>query len=698
VKRLAFISIGIAAVGAAGALLSWSWYWRDRSPLLEPRWTATAVVLAGDGVAGMRDGPRETARFSDPFGVAAAPDGTVYVGDAGEAQRIRRVSASGEVTTLAGGARGFADGTGGAARFNTPSAIAIDASGILYVADTGNNAIRRVTPGGIVTTLAGDGEAGYRDGIGRDARFNGPLGIAIDRSGRILVADTYNDLIRAIAPDGSVTTIAGAGQPGFADGTGIAARFDTPAGIAIDAAGSIVIADTGNDALRAIDPSGAVTTLAVDGLSRPIGLATGAANELYVSDARGRILARSADGSVRTLAGDTPGFQDGPGDEARFRAPSGLAAAGLARIVVADTGNALVRIVAARSRLPLLPPASARIRPRFDSERFDASPLLWPIEPMDGPHEIAGTLGEARGVEGAERFHAGIDVRIDEGTPVLAVRDGTVSQPLAAHDFGSLNESMRIGTVAYVHMRAGRGRGNVMLDPDRFVPTYDDTGALVRVRVKRGAAFFTGQTIGSVNAFNHVHLNVGWPGEEYNPLLFDLVHFEDRVPPSIARGGVRLVDEFGQPFKQRVRGRLVVSGRVQVVVDAWDQADGNRPNRRLGLFDLGYQILRRDGVPMEGYESAHRTLRFDRLAIDPRAATLAYAPGSGIPFYRGRRTRFLYIVTNTLRDGIASPGAWDTTALPPGDYIVRAWVADIRGNSAVANRDVAVTIPAPGNH
>jgi hypothetical protein len=237
-----------------------------------------------------------------------------------------------------------------------------------------------------------------------------------------------------------------------------------------------------------------------------------------------------------------------------------------------------------------------------------------------------------------------------------------------------------------------------MLDADRFVPTYDDTGALVRVRVKRGATFFTGETIGSVNAFNHVHLNVGWPGEEYNPLLFDLPHFEDRVPPSIARGGVRLLDELGQPFKQRARGRLIVSGRVQVVVDAWDQADGNRPNRRLGLFDLGYQILHRDGTPVPGYESAHWTLRFDRLASDPRAATLTYAPGSGIPFYRGRRTRFLYIVTNTLRDGIASPGAWDTTALPPGDYIVRAWAADIRGNSAVANRDVAVTIAAPANH
>ena len=135
-----------------------------------------------------------------------------------------------------------------------------------------------------------------------------------------------------------------------------------------------------------------------------------------------------------------------PAADARFRGPSGIAVAEPGRLVVADTGNALVRIVAA----PVAPAApaaglvarAAALRP---SSRSTRTPLLWPVAPMDGPHEIAGTLGEARGAEGAERFHAGIDVRIDEGTPVLAVRDGVVSHPIAAHDFGSLNESLRIG-------------------------------------------------------------------------------------------------------------------------------------------------------------------------------------------------------------------------------------------------------------
>jgi hypothetical protein len=187
-------------------------------------------------------------------------------------------------------------------------------------------------------------------------------------------------------------------------------------------------------------------------------------------------------------------------------------------------------------------------------------------------------------------------------------------------------------------------------------------------------------------------VNVGWSGEEYNPLAFRLVQFEDSVEPVIAPGGIRLYDEQMQPLTKRVRGRLVVTGPVQIVVDAWDQANESRPGRRLGLYELGYQVLHRDGTAAPGFEVVHRTMRFDRLAVEDEAARLVFAPGSGIPFYGNRRTRYLYIVTNTLRDGRAARGVWDTGALPPGDYIVRAWAADINGNAAAANRDLAVTI------
>jgi hypothetical protein len=244
-------------------------------------------------------------------------------------------------------------------------------------------------------------------------------------------------------------------------------------------------------------------------------------------------------------------------------------------------------------------------------------------------------------------------------------------------------------------LNVGRLRGGEVVDPSRFVATYDEKGNLVRVRVKRGVRFRTGDPIGTANRFNHVHLNVGWPGEEHNPLTFGFVQFEDTVPPTIARGGIRLLREDGTPIKERLGGRLVVDGRVQVVVDAWDQVDGNERRRRLGLYRLGYQILKADGSPASGYEVPFETIRFDRLAPDDEAAHVIYAAGSGIPFFGRRTTRFLYSVTSTLRDGYGAPGLWDATALTPGNYTIRIVAADIRGNQATVNRDLAITIPAP---
>jgi hypothetical protein len=271
-----------------------------------------------------------------------------------------------------------------------------------------------------------------------------------------------------------------------------------------------------------------------------------------------------------------------------------------------------------------------------------------------------------------------------------------VAAPLAANDFGSLNESVRIGTIAYIHLRVGRTRQKEIIDASQFVPTLTAGGVLSRIRIKRGARFATGDVIGTVNPFNHVHLNVGWPGEEYNPLRFGLVQFADSVPPTIAPGGIRLFDESGQPLKKRDKGRLLVSGAVHVVVDAWDQADGNRPNRRLGLYSLGFQVLHADGTPAPGFEQPRQTITFDRLGLDPEAARLVYAPGSGIPFYGRRATRFLYSVTNSFANGVAAPGVWDATLLPPGEYTLRVIAEDIRGNQALERRDLAITIvPSP---
>ena len=267
------------------------------------------------------------------------------------------------------------------------------------------------------------------------------------------------------------------------------ARFDTPCGVSVDAGGNIHVADTGNGAVRRIEACGVVTTLAreADGaLMRPIAVVSGDDGALYVSDERGRIVEIDHAGQTRTVAGTGIGFRDGRGGEAHFRRLAGMASAGSGRLIVADAGNAYVRAVTAVARSSAQLPWSPLAVPRFDEEAFARTPLLWPVSPMDGPHEVAGTIGEARGAAGTERFHAGIDVRIDEGTAVRAVRDGTVLSPVSTGDFGTLNEWLRLGSVSYVHVRAGRARNGDVGSVPGFVGTYDEAGKLTRVRVRRG--------------------------------------------------------------------------------------------------------------------------------------------------------------------------------------------------------------------
>jgi hypothetical protein len=185
-----------------------------------------------------------------------------------------------------------------------------------------------------------------------------------------------------------------------------------------------------------------------------------------VTDERGRVLEISSSGDMRTLAGSLPGFRDGVGSDARFRGVTGLALVRPGRLVVADGANALVRLLVEPSLLEIRARPSPRIAPHFDADAFALLPLLWPVAPLEGPHEIAGTMGEARGDETHQRFHAGIDVRAEEGTVVHASRDGVVTSPLATADFGTLNESIRLGPITYVHIRAGRERHEGVRDDD----------------------------------------------------------------------------------------------------------------------------------------------------------------------------------------------------------------------------------------
>lgn len=215
--------------------------------------TGTVSLLAGTNtVSGFAEGGVGTARFSFPRGVAVAPDGTVYVADSGN-QRIRQITPAGVVSTLAGsGTAGFADGSAGVAQFNYPNGIALGADGTLYVADSANNRIRKVSSTGVVSTLAGS-SSGYADGTGAAAQFNYPMGVAVDSAGVVYVADSSNQRLRAITPAGVVTTVAGS-TSGFADGSNTAARFNSPQGLTIDPLGTtLYLADYNNHRIRKID-------------------------------------------------------------------------------------------------------------------------------------------------------------------------------------------------------------------------------------------------------------------------------------------------------------------------------------------------------------------------------------------------------------------------------------------------------------
>jgi len=290
-------------------------------------------------------------------------------GNAASSPALLTVPVPLNVTTLAGqaGHSGGGDGTGTAALFSGPADVAVDTSGNLYVADTNNDTIRKITPAGVVTTVAGTaGSAGSADGTGAAARFNRPAGIAVDSSGNVYVADTNNNTIRAITPAGVVTTLAGqAGASGSADGTGAAARFNGPSGLAVDAAGNLWVADTLNHTLRKITPAGVVTTGAgtagvsgsADGTGAaarffgPQGLAADGAGNLYVADTNNHTIRQVvlATGTVTTLAGaaGAPGSVDGADSAARFFFPSGVTVDGAGNLYVADTDNDVIREVAA---------------------------------------------------------------------------------------------------------------------------------------------------------------------------------------------------------------------------------------------------------------------------------------------------------------------------------------------------------------
>ena len=366
--------------------------------------TSAGVVttLAGTaGSPGTADGTGSAARFFSPFGVAVDSAGNVWVADT-YGDTIRKITSAGVVTTFAGTAStpGSVDGTGSAARFNFPTGITVDAAGNLYVTDTFNSTIRKITSAGVVTTFAGSaGLVGSTDGTGSAARFNYPFSVAVDGSGNLSVADSYNHTIRRITAGGVVTTFAGsAGINGSADGTGAAARFYSPVGVAVDAAGNTYVSDTTNDTIRKITSSGVVSTLAgapvytsADGMGAaarftfPFDVAVDPAGNIYVADAGNNTIRKvTPSGNVTTLAGlaGVVGSTDGTGSAARFNYPVGVAVDAAGNVFVADAGNNTVRRIT---------PAGA-------------------VTTLAG---LAGSPGSTDGTGSAARFNYPSDVTVD---------------------------------------------------------------------------------------------------------------------------------------------------------------------------------------------------------------------------------------------------------------------------------------------
>jgi sugar lactone lactonase YvrE len=271
----------------------------------------TFQVLAGlAGNPGSTNATGSAARFNHPYGMAIDSSGNLYVADKSN-DLIRKVTPAGVVTTIAGtaGLVGAVDGTGTAALFNSPSGVAVDGSGNVYVADTGNNTIRKITPAGVSTTIAGTpGTSGSTDGTGPAASFSSPYGVAVDGSGNVYVTDSANATIRKITSAGVSSTFAGvSGTTGSMDGTGTSIEFNNPIGIAIDSSGNLYVTDTGNNTIRKITSAGVSTTIA----GNP------------------------------GVAGDT----DGTGVFALFNSPRGIAVDSAGNIFVADSQNCTIRKV-----------------------------------------------------------------------------------------------------------------------------------------------------------------------------------------------------------------------------------------------------------------------------------------------------------------------------------------------------------------
>lgn len=625
----------------------------------------------------------EKEKPGEPFGVAFH-EGALFYSD-GETGKIWRVSRSDNSSF-------YSDSTLVTDKLNTPSQIAFDKNGDLIVADSGAHTIKRIKiSSGEIEIIAGvENRKGDADGDAQTALFNAPIGVAV-AGDKIFVADTYNDKIRVIE-NNRVSTVAGSEQ-GFADAeNGLAAKFDTPCGLAIWQ-NNLLVADLKNRRIRVVEPNGKTWTLAgndaadsIDSFLNqasfvaPIAVTVDKFGLIYAADGNSiRVVGRRLFPTVETITDKKRGFADGDLQTSRFNRPSGLAFDASGNLFVADAENQSLRVLTNEKIAGKIPALEAEKR-RVSAEEFrQLQPPRWTYNPPEKKREIAGTLGEIRGeivdANSEAWFHNGLDIVGGYGETARFVRTEKVLLPSATENFATLRELVRMPTLGYIHIRLGRDQNDKIFDDGRFQFSLDENGKLKNVRIQRGAKFEAGEAIGTLNPMNHVHLIAGRSSAEMNALdALVLPGVSDKIAPVIEQ--VFLFDENWKAIGEtkNSNARINLAGKMRIVVRAYDRMDGNAERRRLGVYKIGYQVLREDETPLS---DVNWTISFERLP-DAEAVKFVYATGSKSG--ATGETIFKYIASNRVSGDSFKEDFFDADKLETGNYILRVFAADFFGN------------------
>jgi sugar lactone lactonase YvrE len=308
-------------------------------------------TFAGNGTNGNDPQTGGLALLYMPADLATDAQGNIYVADSYN-DKIRKITPSGVMTTFAGSTLGYEDGTGAEAKFNRPTVLALDSHGNLYVGESGGLHIRKITPDGIVTTIAGNGTAGLVDGVGASAQIDIPGGMVVDAQGNVYFTQTNFNGIRKISPSGVVSTFVGSETPGYAEGTGTAARFNQAFSLVIDAAGYLYVSDNQNARIRRISPAGVVTTfLKRNSPNEMYNITIDETGNFYIVQGdsnKSEIVQYDTQGRINKIAGGEMGYQDGTGDVAKFGYITGMTTDADGALYVSDLFNNVVRKIQKR--------------------------------------------------------------------------------------------------------------------------------------------------------------------------------------------------------------------------------------------------------------------------------------------------------------------------------------------------------------